>query len=47
MHQFRAEDEIFEGMIVGVNEIGQLQIRRLDGKMLEFHFKEVEFLQNG
>lgn len=46
MHQFRAEDEIFEGMIVGVNEIGQLQIRRLDGKMLEFHFKEVEFLQN-
>jgi len=44
-HSFKSEDEIFEGEIVGVNEIGQLQIRKTDGRILEFHFKEVEFLQ--
>jgi len=44
-HFFRAEDEIFEGEIIGVNEIGQLLIRKNDGRVLEFHFKEVEFLQ--
>lgn len=44
-HFFRTDDEVFEGVIIGVNEIGQLQIRQEDGKILEFHFKEVEFLQ--
>jgi BirA family biotin operon repressor/biotin-[acetyl-CoA-carboxylase] ligase len=44
-HFYKAEDEIFEGEIIGVNEIGQLLIRKQDGKILEFHFKEVEFLQ--
>jgi BirA family biotin operon repressor/biotin-[acetyl-CoA-carboxylase] ligase len=41
---FRTENEDFQGKIIGVNEIGQLQIRKEDGKLLEFHFKEVEFL---
>ena len=45
MHLYRSEDGLFEGQIIGVNEIGQLLIRKKDGKMLEFHFKEVEFLQ--
>jgi len=44
-HYYKAEDDIFEGEIIGVNEIGQLLIRKNDGEVLEFHFKEVEFLQ--
>ncbi len=44
-HFFKAEDVVFEGEIIGVNEIGQLLIRKNDGEVLEFHFKEVEFLQ--
>jgi BirA family biotin operon repressor/biotin-[acetyl-CoA-carboxylase] ligase len=44
-HYYKADDDIFEGEIIGVNEIGQLLIRKNDGKVLEFHFKEVEFLQ--
>lgn len=43
-HNFRSEDEVFEGEIIGVNKIGQLLIRRHDGKILDFNFKEVEFL---
>jgi BirA family biotin operon repressor/biotin-[acetyl-CoA-carboxylase] ligase len=43
-HCFKAENEIFEGEIIGVNEIGQLLIQRTDGEVLDFHFKEVEFL---
>ena len=42
-HVFRAQGEDFTGKIVGVNEIGQLQIRKEDDEILEFHFKEVEF----
>lgn len=42
--KFRSEESVFEGKIIGVNEIGQLLIRRSDGKILDFHFKEVEFL---
>ena len=44
-HFFKAEDAVFEGEILGVNEIGQLLIRKNDGEVLDFHFKEVEFLQ--
>lgn len=44
-HFYRSEDGIFKGEIVGVNEIGQLLIQKQDGKIKEFHFKEVEFLQ--
>ena len=47
MHSFRTGNEIFEGEIIGVNEIGQLLIRRDDGRILDFHFKEVEFLYSG
>ena len=43
---YRADEDIFEGEIIGVNEIGQLLIRKNDGEILEFHFKEVEFLQD-
>jgi len=45
MHNFRTEGENFIGEIIGVNEIGQLIIRKESGKILEFQFKEVEFLQ--
>jgi BirA family biotin operon repressor/biotin-[acetyl-CoA-carboxylase] ligase len=43
-HRFRTEGSDFSGEIIGVNEIGQLQIRKENGEILEFHFKEVEFL---
>ena len=43
-HKFKTEGEEFQGSIIGVNEIGQLQIRKKDGSISEFHFKEVEFL---
>jgi BirA family biotin operon repressor/biotin-[acetyl-CoA-carboxylase] ligase len=42
-HNFKAGGQIFEGEIIGVNEIGQLLIRANDGRVHEFHFKEVEF----
>lgn len=44
-HWFRSENETFEGQITGVNEIGQLLIQKENGQVLDFHFKEVEFLQ--
>ena len=46
-HFFRSEEKVFEGEIIGVNEIGQLLIKTSDGKILDFHFKEVEFLYSG
>ncbi len=46
-HWFRAEQVLFEGEITGVNEIGQLLIRKQNGEILDFHFKEVEFLPVG
>jgi len=45
-HYFRSAEEEFEGEIIGVNEIGQLLIKKLDGKIFDFHFKEVEFLHS-
>lgn len=44
IHSYRTEDEVFEGKIRGVNEIGQLIIQNANNQLLEFHFKEVEFL---
>lgn len=44
-HFFKAEDVVFEGEILGVNAIGQLLIRKNNGEVYDFHFKEVEFLQ--
>ena len=43
-HFYKSENDVFEGEIIGVNEIGQLVIRKNNGQILEFHFKEVEFL---
>lgn len=43
-HLFLSEQGEFEGEIIGVNEIGQLLIRKQNGEILDFHFKEVEFL---
>lgn len=43
-HSYRTESETFEGNIRGVNEIGQLIVQKTNGQLLEFHFKEVEFL---
>lgn len=33
----------FYGTIVGVNEIGQLQIEKATGELISYHFKEVKF----
>jgi BirA family transcriptional regulator, biotin operon repressor / biotin---[acetyl-CoA-carboxylase] ligase len=37
-------DGKFRGTITGVNEIGQLQISLIEGKIRTYHFKEVTFL---
>ena len=44
MHNFKTGTSVFQGEIIGVNEIGQLLIQKIDGEILEFHFKEVEFV---
>lgn len=44
-HWFKDEQERFEGAIVGINKIGQLIICKSNGKVMNYHFKEVEFLQ--
>lgn len=44
-HWFQDQQEQFEGEIAGINETGQLMIRKSNGKMMEYYFKEVEFLQ--
>ena len=43
-HLFKSND-LFWGEIVGVNAIGQLMIKKDNGEISEFYFKEVEFLQ--
>lgn len=43
-HWFRTGQEMFEGEIIGVNEIGQLLIQDRNGEIRDFHFKEVEFI---
>jgi BirA family biotin operon repressor/biotin-[acetyl-CoA-carboxylase] ligase len=40
---YRKNDEIFEGTITGVADSGLLNIER-DGKLIQFNFKEIEFL---
>lgn len=44
-HWFQDEQGKFEGEITGINSIGQLLIRKTDGQVNAYHFKEVEFLQ--
>ena len=41
---YRDKTGVFAGEITGVNEIGQLQIRLLNGDIRTYHFKEVSFL---
>ena len=41
---YRDKNGEYEGMIEGVNAIGQLQIKPLSAPLKTYHFKEVEFL---
>jgi len=43
-HKYSKQGNVFEGKIVGIDDFGQLQIEKRDGKVEEFMFKEVEFL---
>jgi BirA family biotin operon repressor/biotin-[acetyl-CoA-carboxylase] ligase len=40
---YHANNEIFEGRIIGVNPVGMLEILTRDGIIRTFGFKEVEF----
>lgn len=42
---FQDEQGKFEGQITGVNSIGQLLVKKANGQLMAYHFKEVEFLQ--
>jgi BirA family transcriptional regulator, biotin operon repressor / biotin---[acetyl-CoA-carboxylase] ligase len=42
--QFRDDEEIFTGKIIGVNELGQLIIEKQNGMVKAYGFKEVAFL---
>ena len=41
---YRAGENVFEGKITGVDEIGRLVIEKRDGTKQQFHLKEVEFI---
>ena len=41
---FKKDNTIFEGMIIGVGDTGELFLRRKDGKILKLYFKEIEYL---
>lgn len=45
-HSFRDGDGVFEGKILGVDEIGRLVIEKLTSGLRHYHFKEVEFIVN-
>jgi biotin-(acetyl-CoA carboxylase) ligase len=42
-HRFKSEDQEFEGVIVGVNDRGELEINIL-GEIKTFKNKEISFL---
>jgi len=42
---FKSADGIFDGRIVSVTELGCLQIEKKQGNMMEFAFKEIEFVE--
>ena len=42
--RYQDEEGNFEGTILGVNKIGQLQIKPSHGELRTYHFKEVAFL---
>ena len=41
---FRKGNALFEAMITGVDETGELFLRRKDGKILKVVFKEIEYM---
>ena len=41
---YKDADGEFVGRIIGVNPIGQLVVDKENGKLKEYHFKEIEFL---
>jgi len=41
---YRANGKKFEARIIGIAEFGQLQLENRKGEILEFMFKEVEFV---
>ncbi|MES2446898.1 MAG: biotin--[acetyl-CoA-carboxylase] ligase [Bacteroidota bacterium] len=42
---YRQNGEVFEGMITGITDQGLLKIEK-EGKLIEFNFKEIEFIHN-
>lgn len=44
-HTYRAEGNIFKGMITGISETGRLKIEKEDTSVSEFSFKEVDYIQ--
>jgi BirA family biotin operon repressor/biotin-[acetyl-CoA-carboxylase] ligase len=44
IYSFNDETGPFDGTILGVNDIGQLLIRKESGEIRAYHFKEVEYI---
>ena len=44
MHQFEVKQEVIEGMIKGVDEVGKLLVN-VDGKTMSYNFKEIRFIK--
>lgn len=42
--KYRTNDNVFEGMIEGISPAGLLQIKPLNGQVVEFGFREVAFI---
>jgi len=42
--KYNTDHELFEGFIQGVNEYGQLQVLRRNGKEMLYNFKEIRFV---
>ena len=42
---YRQNGEVFEGVIIGVSDEGLLNVKR-DDQLLQFNFKEIEFINN-
>jgi BirA family biotin operon repressor/biotin-[acetyl-CoA-carboxylase] ligase len=43
-HTYRAETNIFKGIIKGISETGSLIIEKEDSSVSEFSFKEVDYI---
>ncbi|WP_247231305.1 biotin--[acetyl-CoA-carboxylase] ligase [Telluribacter sp. SYSU D00476] len=44
---FRAGENAFSGCIIGITEVGKLQVRLADGTVSQFDVKEIEWLWEG